>query len=74
MLKQSIWSEDNGVIKRFAHLLWQLKQEVAPPWSPRGGGSVESCGSAGRHCSPGWAGLEMLIIKFCIRVLFLEKA
>lgn len=39
------------------------------------GGSPETFGSAeGTVHQGGWLGLEMLILKFCIRVLFLEQA
>lgn len=66
LAKPSTWSGDNGVTKHLGHALWQLK------WRHSGGGKPGDFWLCRRHCSPGWVGLEMLILKFCIRVLFLE--
>lgn len=69
LARPSTWSGDNGVTKDLGHLLWQLK------WHHGGGGSLETFGSAeGTVHQGGWVCLEMLILKFCIRVLFLEQA
>lgn len=68
LAKPNTWSGDNGGTKHLGHPLWQLK------WHHGGEGKPGDFWLCGRLCSPGWMGLEMLILKFCIRVLFLEQA